>query len=70
MSGRKVFLLAPPSCANLRAFERWSGAEAQARTFLGDALEGVQRVAVDAGDTLLIPAVRELRMLIEIVAMG
>jgi hypothetical protein len=57
-SGRKVFLLAPPSARNLEAFEAWAASPAQARTFLGDALEGVQRCDVAAGDTLLIPAVR------------
>ncbi len=56
LSGRKVFLLAPPCASNLAAFATWAASPAQARTFLGDALRGVQRCEVAAGDTLLIPA--------------
>jgi hypothetical protein len=58
LSGRKAFLLAPPSAQNLAAFEAWASSAAQAREFLGDALDGMQRVEVAAGDTLLIPAAR------------
>lgn len=30
VSGRKVFLLAPPTAANLAAYEAWAGSERQA----------------------------------------
>ena len=56
LSGTKVFLLAPPSAANLAAFEAWAASPAQARTFLGASLAGTQRVELAAGDTLLIPS--------------
>lgn len=56
LSGTKVFLLAPPTAANLAAFESWAASPAQARTFLGASLAGTQRVELAAGDTLLIPS--------------
>jgi len=55
LSGTKVFLLAPPTAANLAAFEAWASSPKQARTYLMDSLHGVHRAEVGPGDTLLIP---------------
>ncbi|KAL4421887.1 hypothetical protein ABPG77_003689 [Micractinium sp. CCAP 211/92] len=56
VSGRKVFLAAPPTPGNLRAFEEWSSSGKQASSWLGDKLSGLVRLSVGAGDTLLLPS--------------
>ena len=55
MSGSKVFLLAPPSGANVGAFAAWASSPGQRAAWLGASLGGVTRAAVGPGDTLLIP---------------
>jgi hypothetical protein len=55
LAGRKVFLLAPPTPANIKAFVRWASSSRQTREFLGSLLEGVHRYTVSAGELLLIP---------------
>ena len=55
LSGTKVFLLAPPTEANLAAFQAWASSPKQARTYLMDSLSWVHRAQVGPGDTLLIP---------------
>lgn len=49
-------MLAPPTPANVAAFEAWSGSERQASAFLGDALQGCQRITLRRGDTLFLPS--------------
>jgi hypothetical protein len=39
VSGRKTFLLVPPTPPNLAAFEAWSSSNKQARMFLLDSLQ-------------------------------
>jgi F-box/leucine-rich repeat protein 10/11 len=53
VSGRKVFLVAPPSARNLEAFEEWASSEKQGSVFFGERGEGWRRVEMEAGDTLL-----------------
>jgi|APGre2960657444_1045066.scaffolds.fasta_scaffold02696_2 hypothetical protein len=55
VTGRKVFMVAPPTPHNLRAFVRWASSSRQSREFLGAALEDVHRFTVTAGQLLLIP---------------
>ncbi|KAI5280298.1 JmjC domain-containing histone demethylation protein 1, partial [Ascosphaera acerosa] len=62
VSGRKTFLLVPPTENNLRAYEDWCNSPAQDTTFFPDLLPGSDsspqctRVDLSAGDTMLIPA--------------
>lgn len=51
-----MFAVAPPNQSNLDAFEAWSSCADQHATFLGDALEGVMRVELKEGQTLLMPS--------------
>jgi len=53
--GSKVFLVAPPLPTNLAAFEAWARSKKQGRTWLGNLLQGVTKVTLQAGDTLLLP---------------
>lgn len=53
-----MFVLAPPTVGNLDAFERWANSPKQSEVYLGESLEGLVRVEVNQGDTVLIPAVR------------
>ena len=55
VSGRKVFVLAPPTEHNLGAYQSWVSSKRQARQALGPALEGVISVPMGSGDTLIIP---------------
>lgn len=54
--GAKTFFVAPPSAANLRAFEEWSRSDEQAATFFGRRADACARLELRAGDTLLIPS--------------
>ncbi|GMH41093.1 hypothetical protein BSKO_09003 [Bryopsis sp. KO-2023] len=56
ISGKKVFLLVPPTADNIDQFEKWSSCSAQFSTFYGDLADGVMRVELEAGCTMLIPA--------------
>lgn len=54
-TGRKVFIFAPPSDANLARYEAWTTSRAQNETFFGDLAQGTFRVELTAGNTLIIP---------------
>jgi hypothetical protein len=55
VSGRKVFVLAPPTAHNLAAYQAWVGSKRQVRQALAPGLQGVQAVPIETGDTLIIP---------------
>eukprot|EP00249_Psilotum_nudum_P020856 c27877_g1_i2 orf=388-2019(-) len=55
LSGRKVFLLVPPTKGNLLMFEEWASSEKQASVFFGDRALGCQKVELFPGDTLFLP---------------
>jgi F-box/leucine-rich repeat protein 10/11 len=56
-TGRKVFFFVRPTEANLAAYAQWSGSdELQASTWLPDMCDGVRKVTLEAGDTMIIPA--------------
>ena len=50
--GSKVFYFIRPTKANLGAYERWCGSEAQATTWLGDMVDEVIKVEVKQGQTM------------------
>lgn len=54
--GRKVFLFAPPTPANLAAYRAWTSSARQESEWLGDALQQLSRVEIKTGETMLIPA--------------
>ncbi|WFD29077.1 [histone H3]-dimethyl-L-lysine(36) demethylase [Malassezia sp. CBS 17886] len=54
--GRKVFLFAAPTPKNLAAYRAWTSSSRQEAEWLGDALHGVARVEIRAGETMFIPA--------------
>jgi len=56
LSGSKVFYFIRPTAANLAAYERWSGSELQNQTWLGDMVDAVYKVELQAGNTMIIPA--------------
>lgn len=53
--GAKTFLFAPPTPSNLHAYQVWSTSAQQASEWLGHALDGVMRVTMRPGETMLIP---------------
>mmetsp|Transcript_12920 Transcript_12920/g.47251 ORF Transcript_12920/g.47251 Transcript_12920/m.47251 type:complete len:884 (-) Transcript_12920:46-2697(-) len=55
VSGRKTFVLAPPTKANLEAFEEWAGSEKQASTLYVQMATDPIRVEIGAGETMLLP---------------
>lgn len=55
LSGRKVFLLVPPSKGNLVMFEEWASSEKQGNVFFAERANGCQKVELLAGDTLFLP---------------
>lgn len=55
LSGRKVFLLVPPTKGNLMMFEEWSSSEKQANVFFAERANDCQKVELLAGDTLFLP---------------
>ncbi|KAG0567360.1 hypothetical protein KC19_7G129300 [Ceratodon purpureus] len=55
LSGSKVFLLVPPTKANLMAFEEWSSSDRQVSVFFADRVTGCQKLELTAGDTLMLP---------------
>lgn len=55
LSGSKVFLLVPPTKANLMAFEEWSSSDKQVSVFFADRVTGCQKLELSAGDTLMLP---------------
>ncbi|KAK9919141.1 hypothetical protein WJX75_009671 [Coccomyxa subellipsoidea] len=55
ISGRKTFLLVPPTPPNLAAFEAWASSEKQAGRFFGHEVEGALLAELGPGDTMLIP---------------
>ncbi|KAJ7543493.1 hypothetical protein O6H91_09G040100 [Diphasiastrum complanatum] len=55
LSGRKVFLLVPPTKENLMAFEEWASSDKQGTVFFAERASGCQKVELTAGDTLLLP---------------
>ncbi|WFD01674.1 [histone H3]-dimethyl-L-lysine(36) demethylase [Malassezia obtusa] len=54
--GRKVFLFAPPTPANLAAYRAWTSSARQEAEWLGDALQRLSRTEIRTGETMLIPA--------------
>lgn len=54
--GRKVFLFAPPTPANLAAYRAWTSSARQETEWLGDSLQRLARVEIGTGETMLIPA--------------
>lgn len=54
--GKKVFLFAPPTPANLNAYRAWTSSARQEAEWLGDSLQRLARVEIAAGETMLIPA--------------
>lgn len=56
LAGRKAFLLAPPSAANLAAHEAWAGSDRQADEGFAPRAGGCVRAELGPGDTLLLPA--------------
>lgn len=50
-----MFLAAPPTPANLAAFEAWSSGAGQRSEPLARRLSGCLRLALGPGDTLLLP---------------
>ncbi|CAM6104093.1 unnamed protein product [Calypogeia fissa] len=55
LSGRKVFLVVPPTRGNLMAFEEWATSDRQASVFFADRASGCQKIELGAGDTLFLP---------------
>ncbi|KAK9812027.1 hypothetical protein WJX73_009824 [Symbiochloris irregularis] len=57
ISGSKTFVLAPPTPHNLRAFELWAcPSDAQSGVDFSKTAEGLVRVTVNGGESLLIPS--------------
>ncbi|PKI83791.1 [histone H3]-dimethyl-L-lysine(36) demethylase [Malassezia vespertilionis] len=54
--GEKVFLFAPPTPANLKAYKAWTLSTRQEAEWLGDTLQQLSRVQIKTGETMLIPA--------------
>ncbi|WFC99346.1 [histone H3]-dimethyl-L-lysine(36) demethylase [Malassezia yamatoensis] len=54
--GRKVFLFAPPTPANLSAYRAWTCSSRQEAEWLGDALHDLSRAEIQTGETMLIPS--------------
>ncbi|KAI5064233.1 hypothetical protein GOP47_0020903 [Adiantum capillus-veneris] len=52
LSGRKAFLLVPPSKGNLLMFEEWASSERQASISFAERATDCQKVELSAGDTL------------------
>ncbi|KAJ7074402.1 jumonji superfamily protein [Mycena amicta] len=50
-----IFYFIKPTTANLAAYEKWSGTELQ-NTWLGDMVDGVVKVVLTAGNTMIIPS--------------
>ncbi|KAF8271808.1 jumonji protein [Lactarius quietus] len=55
LRGSKTFLFIRPTPANLASYERWSGSEIQSHTWLGDMVDEVTKVELQAGNTMIIP---------------
>ena len=54
--GRKVFLFAPPTPANLAAYRAWTSSSHQETVWLGDTLQRMSRVEISQGETMIIPS--------------
>ncbi|XP_076876010.1 lysine (K)-specific demethylase 2Bb isoform X2 [Brachyhypopomus gauderio] len=54
--GEKVFWLIPPTARNLELYEDWVVSGKQNDVFLGDRVEGCQRMDLKQGDTFFIPS--------------
>lgn len=54
-SRTKIFYFIRPTPANLAAYERWSGTELQSSIWLGDMVDEVVKVTLNAGNTMIIP---------------
>uniref|UniRef100_A0A4W4G029 [histone H3]-dimethyl-L-lysine(36) demethylase n=1 Tax=Electrophorus electricus TaxID=8005 RepID=A0A4W4G029_ELEEL len=54
--GQKVFWLIPPTAHNLELYEDWVVSGKQNDVFLGDRVEGCQRMDLKQGDTFFIPS--------------
>ncbi|KAH7927694.1 Clavaminate synthase-like protein [Leucogyrophana mollusca] len=55
LRGSKVFYFIRPTSANLAAYEKWSGTELQNNVWLGDMVDEVIKVTLEAGNTMIIP---------------
>ncbi|KZV91594.1 Clavaminate synthase-like protein, partial [Exidia glandulosa HHB12029] len=54
--GEKVFYFVRPTPANLAAYEKWSGSDAQSTTWFGDLVDEVVKVHLTEGNTMIIPS--------------
>uniref|UniRef100_A0AAR2L9P3 [histone H3]-dimethyl-L-lysine(36) demethylase n=1 Tax=Pygocentrus nattereri TaxID=42514 RepID=A0AAR2L9P3_PYGNA len=54
--GGKVFWLIPPSPSNLELYEQWVLSGKQSDVFLGDQVEGCERITLKQGHTFFIPS--------------
>lgn len=54
--GRKLFLFAPPTPANLARYKDWTMSVRQESEWLGDQLDQLQKVEIRTGESMLIPA--------------
>ncbi|CAG0913770.1 unnamed protein product [Notodromas monacha] len=55
VSGRKVFLLIPPTSENLELYQKWSMSPEQSQYFFGEMVEQCSRIILEAGHTFMIP---------------
>ncbi|KXN90450.1 JmjC domain-containing histone demethylation protein 1 [Leucoagaricus sp. SymC.cos] len=56
LRGSKIFYFIRPTPNNLVAYERWSGTELQTQSWLGDMVDEVFKVELQAGNTMIIPS--------------
>jgi hypothetical protein len=54
--GNKLFLFAPPTEENLKAYTEWTTSAHQSDEFLGDKIKGLHIAYLSAGETMLIPS--------------
>ncbi|EPQ31235.1 uncharacterized protein PFL1_01420 [Pseudozyma flocculosa PF-1] len=54
--GQKTFLFAPPTPHNLAAYRTWCSSTRQDFDWLGDHVQGLRRVDIMPGETMLIPS--------------
>ncbi|KAI0075787.1 Clavaminate synthase-like protein [Panus rudis PR-1116 ss-1] len=55
LRGAKIFYFIRPTPSNLSAYEKWSGTELQNYSWLGDMVDDVYKVELEAGNTMIIP---------------
>lgn len=55
INGAKVFYFIKPTTSNLKKYAHWSSSTDQAMRFLGDEVDQVYKVELQAGNTMIIP---------------